>query len=68
MNNINKVLLSLVNSSKHNICNNGHEDSVCSVCDKTIYYIFCSNCPLCNRDNSTTIIKAIDEIRIKYNE
>lgn len=64
MSNIIKVLNSLLNDDKHDLCDNGFEYTG-STCDKCIEYIFCSNCPLCSAIPNEYSIKMV---RIKYSE
>lgn len=66
MNNINKVLISLVNSGKHNLCSKGFVYLAIDVCDNLIENTSCSNCPLCETFPNTK--ELIDEMRNKYNE
>lgn len=68
MNNINKVLYSLIDSPIHNLCDNNGKNEATLTCEliRPFININCSQCPLCNTFPATR--ESIDKMRIKYNE
>lgn len=69
MSNINLVLQSLINSSKHNLCDNhdsepDNDTPFCTNHDEYTDYVQCVDCPLCNTNPQYT--ESILAMRNKY--